>query len=819
MSRPRVHRAQELFIAVLLLLLPVGLPCAAAQSAANTSGIEGKVTDESGAVLPGVTVTISSPALQSPQLETTTNESGRYRFSDLPAGKYDVTCMLPGFQSVTIKELQVAANFIATRDVRMGVGQVEETITVAGASPVVDVRTTASVTSIRADVIEAIPTSRSYEEMAKLAPGVRVSGVPDVGGNKTGGGRGTLVNYGSSAGGSTLMLDGINTDGTAGYYDMGAIEEMIVRAAGSDPEIATPGMAFQAIVKSGGNDFHGEGLAAIQTRGLQSNNIDDELRQKGVTGGNPMDRYYDLNASIGGRVLRDRLWFFGSTRRKEDRAEIISFSGGPGPDNIYFTPDDEGGLTADRESNLVGKITAKLSRNQNLSWMHHYNYKKQDNRGGSAFIPHEAAGDYELPNSVYRFDNTNTLTSRSFFRVTAGRSWWESNAVPYTDNPPSFDQATQRRLGAYYNSIGSDSTPAGSLASRYQYHAAYSYFLPSRFGGDHDLKVGASYNSEVYNKFQKARGQGTGGVGNDYLLTFNNGNPVEVLLYNSPFDSKNTVHYVGGYVRDSWRIGERLTANLGVRFERYNAFLPAQSKPAGPYSDAADYPETDLYNWSGIAPRAGLSYALTSDNKTAIKVAYGRFNFALRASDSRTVRNFNKNDYSATRYRWNDVNGNKRLDYPQELGAFVAREGGSTTVFNEDIQQPMTEEFTFHLQREITGGVAARFGYVFKRENDLFQLVNTARPYEATTGRSRPRIRVPTGWWATAMTAGRSPTTTSMRPTAARPSKSSRTSTSPATTTSTTTSSSESRSACRTAGSSRGRCWRPSATSGWWACR
>jgi hypothetical protein len=195
--------------------------------------------------------------------------------------------------------------------------------------------------------------------------------------------------------------------------------------------------------------------------------------------------------------------------------------------------------------------------------------------------------------------------------------------------------------------------------------------------------------------------------------------------------AENTVNYQSGYARDNWRIGERLTLSFGLRVERYNAFLPEQSKPAGPFSPAADYAKVDLYNWSSWAPRIGLSYPLTSDNRTVVKATYGRFNFALRASDSRTIRNFNKNDYSATRYRWNDLNGNRDLDYPGELGTFVATEGGSSTVFNPDIRQPSVDEATVHVEREISSGFSARVGYVYKRESDLFQLLNTARPYSA----------------------------------------------------------------------------------------
>ena len=637
--------------------------------------------------------------------------------------------MLTGFQTVSHENLNIDAGFVASLDSRMVVGAVEETITVVGSSPVIDVRTTTVVSSIKKEAVETLPTSRSYEEMAKLAPGIRVSGIPDVGGNKTGGGRGTLVNYGSSNGGSTLMLDGINTDGTAGYYDIGAVDEMIVNAAGNDPEIPTPGMAFQAIIKSGGNQFHGDGLYAFQRRRLQGNNIDDRLRQLGVARGNPMDQYYDLNGSLGGRVVRDRLWFFTSGRRKEYRQELIGFAGGPGPDGRYFTVDDEQGLTTDRESNATGKLQSRLRPGQTLSYMRHYNYKKQDNRAASAFIPHESAGDYELPNTVHVAEFTASLTDRSLVRIAAGQSYWKSRSDPYTDNPPTYDNVTLRYGGAYVNSVGSDSTPAGSFSSRWQYDGSFTYFRPSLFGVDHELKVGGEFTREWYNKFQEARGVGTGGVGHDYQLIFASGSPFQVRLYNSPFVAKNNVNYQSGFIRDTLRIGERLTVNVGLRAERYHAFLPPQDKPAGPFSAAASYDHVELYDWQAFAPRFGASYTVTADKKTVVKATYGQFNFALRASDSRTIRNFNKNDYSATIYRWNDLNDNKDLEYPGELGDFVNTEGASSTFFNGDIQQPRTHEVTLHLEREITAGFASRLGYVYKREANQFQLANTARPY------------------------------------------------------------------------------------------
>ena len=400
---------------------------AVAQTATNTAGIEGRVTDESGAVMPGVLVTISSPALQAPQLDTTTDGNGRYRFTTLPGGMYTLKFLLSGFRTITRDRLNLDAGFTATVDARLAVGQIEETLTVTGDSPLVDVRTTTASTNIKKDLMETIPTSRAYADVGKLAPGVRLSGLPDIGGSQTGGQRGNLVSYGSNAGGQTLMLDGVNTDGTGGYFDFGAIEEMIVRPGGNDAEIPTSGMAFQIITRSGGNDFHGDGLAAWQGQGLQGDNIDDELRQKGVTGGNPMDHFYDLNGSLGGRLVRDRLWFFGSGRRKEYSQLPLDFSGATGPDGVYFTADDEQGLETDRESNGVIKLSGQPADQASPL----VDGPVPASRRRTTAMP--APSGRTKPRSTtrcrcntYKGDWNYTPTNRSFFLASIGRSWYKS---------------------------------------------------------------------------------------------------------------------------------------------------------------------------------------------------------------------------------------------------------------------------------------------------------------------------------------------------------------------------------------------------------
>jgi hypothetical protein len=724
-------RAGAARASVVTLVLALWTAAAAAQTT-DRSGIEGKVTDSSGGTLPGVTVTISSPALQAPQLTTVTGGDGEYRFTRLPAGLYNISYELSGFQTIRREGVRLGVGFTATIDVSLPVGSVEETLTVVGESPLVDVRSTTTQTNISKELIEALPTSRSYYEVLNLASGIR-SNTIDVGGSATGGGRTGGTSYGTLSGGYAPMLDGVNTMATAGYFDVGALEEVIVRTGGSDAEVAVPGYTFLGVVKSGGNDFHGGGLLQWQTPRLQSNNLDDFLRSQGARSGNEMDRYYDANGDIGGRFIRDRLWFYTSARQQELRARVLGYSIDPGPDGRYGTGDDVPGFATDTLSNLTGKVTGQLTTKQRVSWMHHYDFKEQHERAGSAFRPREATGYYVLPNHVYKWEWTYTPSNNGIVNAMVGRSYWKSREVPYNDLPSSFDYVTQMWGGAKVNSVGIDSTPSGSVSSRWQYQANYTYFK-SEWLGTHEFKAGVETNLEYYNKFQELRGPGTGGAGQDYLLYFFAGEPAEVLLRNSPFNSRNNVDRQFVYAKDNWRVNDRLTLNLGLRFERHYGYLPAQSKPPGPFSSAADFPHKDIYDWRAVAPRTGVAYALTSDHRSVVKASYGRFGFFVGANEGGGIlRPYNENDYVAWRHAWVDVNGNRNFDVGLgELGRLIATEGGTNSV-PSPVRQPKVDEVTAYFERQVLSNLSAKVGYVYKQLSDQYQQVNLLRPHSAFT--------------------------------------------------------------------------------------
>jgi hypothetical protein len=290
----------------------------------GTGTIAGRIVDESGASVPGVSVTVSSPALQRGAITEVTGTDGAYRFVDLAIGIYSVKYELSGFQGVVREDVRLTAGFTARLDITLKVGALTETLTVSGQSPVIDTSSTTGTVSFTKETLENAPTSRAFADVLSMAPGFRAADI-DVGGNELSEQRVGVKNYGT-AGQITPQLEGINTrqaSGSAGFfYDYGAVEEAQIQAVGNDAEVALPGGAWNAIVKSGGDEFHGRYSVAGQHRALQSNNVDAELEAAGVgSEGSGMRWYRDLSGDLGGRIVRSRLWFYGALhdqRSQED---------------------------------------------------------------------------------------------------------------------------------------------------------------------------------------------------------------------------------------------------------------------------------------------------------------------------------------------------------------------------------------------------------------------------------------------------------------------------------------------------------------------
>ncbi len=335
-----------------LTVLLVLFPLADLSAGQEQAGIIGQVTDESSGVMPGVTVTATSPALQRPQVTTVTNDRGEYRVSPLPIGTYTVEYALPGFQTVRREGVRLTVGFTARVDVVLKLGDLTESITVSGAAPTVDVSATSSVTQLTREALELIPTNRNgFQALMNQAPGARTQ--IDTGGGFNN--QPAFSAFGQSAQPwqaveGILALNGKESP-TGSYVDYTSFEEAKIQTLGNDAEVGNRGIYINAIVKSGGNQFNGGAFYAYTNRRFQSGNIDDALRGQGISAPAGVELQDDLSGELGGRVVRDKLWFYTSARLRRSNQTILA----------CLKPDGTPCINQQRQPAGTFKVTYSLS--------------------------------------------------------------------------------------------------------------------------------------------------------------------------------------------------------------------------------------------------------------------------------------------------------------------------------------------------------------------------------------------------------------------------------------------------------------------------
>src|SRR5438477_6398209 len=288
------------------------------------ASITGVVKDTSSGVLPGVTVEASSPALIERTRSVVTDGTGQYRIVDLRPGTYDVTFTLAGFNTLKREGIELTGSFVASVNVELRVGTVTETVTVTGESPLVDVQSTTRQRSMTHDVIDAVPSGRLPTELAVLIPGVVTvgsvafngQGAQDVGGS--GGDQVVTVGiHGSKGDSSKITQNGVATNMNLGNWNLitpniGGAQEVSVNTSGISAESSEGGVQMNIIPREGGNAFRGTFFGSFANNGMASNNLTDDLRARGLTAINSVKKVVDINPGIGGPVMKDRLWFYGT---------------------------------------------------------------------------------------------------------------------------------------------------------------------------------------------------------------------------------------------------------------------------------------------------------------------------------------------------------------------------------------------------------------------------------------------------------------------------------------------------------------------------
>jgi Carboxypeptidase regulatory-like domain len=700
-----------LILLILTFCICAIAPSARAQSVASGT-IHGTVTDATNATLPGVTATLTSPALQVAQVLVVTDQEGNYRFTDLPAGTYRVTFELPGFSTLIRQGLRLTVGFVARVDVTLQVGGIEQAVTVNGQSPVVDATTTSPSVTLTKEVLDSVPRGRNLEDVFVMTPGVTTQGAPDVGDSNLAS-RQNIQNFGVGNI-PKLQIEGINVTDSGGqssgsYVSAFAFEEVMIKTSGTDAEVSTPGIEMVAILKSGGNEFHGQYQGSFETPGLQSNNRTAKLLAQGVSFTNPLKSYADGAVDLGGRIIRDKTWFYLAWNRQSQTTGLLGFAAGPGPDGKYGTADDVPGQFTSSLRSATMKLSHQLTKNNRLIGVWQKDLKRQPQNLASRFVPLEDTRNYHNPINIYKGELQSTISDQLLLNVVAG-------------------------YGGYFADYRTDYGRPGNpsrLEGRYQVDDSLSFFPKSFLGGHHELKAGTTFYWEADGLGKLSNPQG------NYLLYYDNGVPYQMDIYNYPIQPHDRATTQATYLKDTWRIGKSVTLNLGVRWERQHTYLPAQSIGASAQFPtlfpAAAFPALDVLTWVRTVPRAGVAWNL--DTKTVVKSTFGIYNSAI---GDQYADGYNKNAQVTATFKWTDpTHANDYVPGTVDLNLngpdFINIAGAANNIPNQHLRQPITKEATASVERELMENLGFRALYVFQHQKDSFDLTgwNVLRPLSA----------------------------------------------------------------------------------------
>jgi hypothetical protein len=705
-------------------LMMTGAGTAAAQT--RLASIEGRIADETGGAMPGVTVTATSPALQR-QVTEISGADGTYRLNELPIGEYRVTFELSGFRSYVREGIALTPGFVARLDATMSVGALEESVTVSGASPVVDVVTTRGGATISSEIIDSIPNSRNYQDLLNMTPGVAVTAPPQMGEVGFRALVGNIKTYGLT-GQEQTQIEGLQMSSSA-FPDFSTAEQVDIKTYGNTADVAQPGAVTDVIVKSGGNQFHGRAKEQYMNKALQASNLDDTLRAQGLRTGDGIRFYQDLAGDLGGRIVRDRLWFYGAFRDIRNERSLSGYSRTPGADNVYGTQDDDPGFPTAVQANQTAKFSYQASAANRVIGFWQRNWVDEPQAQAGRFVPYEATREVQWEPIQYKGEWQSTPSSKLFFNVNYGRTSEEINYIPTTTNRPGvYDRVTQYSTGAYSAISGSGTDDIySSISKRHTLTSTLSAY-PGNFLGSHQLKVGGRAWLENRRSVYDNRPSG------NYRLVVDRGVPALVTVWNYPIIATDNLNEYALFAMDQWRIGPKVTVNLGLRWEKNHAFTPEQTKAPGQFLGAGNFAQQDVVKWNNVAPRAAIAWDMAGDGKTVVKATVGRYNHRITASGF--VSTFNPVRPQAATFVWRDLNGNGDFTADEtnlSLSGpdFVSITGATSNLVNPDLKQPYTNEATASFERDLGGETSVRLLYVYKQTNDAYELLNVLRPLSA----------------------------------------------------------------------------------------
>lgn len=695
-------------LVMLAVVIAAGAPAVFAQSA-----IAGVVKDTTGAVLPGVTVDASSPALIEGSRTTITDEAGQYNIVALRPGEYTVTFTLTGFRIVKREGIKLPTSFTATVNAEMSVGGIEETLTVIGESPLVDVRNAVSQTVMNREVRDTIPTGKDPFAVGQLIAGVTTS-TPDVGGTQIMQ-QPTLQVHGSSNNDNVFMVDsvqiqhiGFGGNQTGFYFNDGLMDEIDYQTSSLPAEAPVGGVQINMIPHDGGNTFHGSAFVSGANQKMQSNNLDDRLVSLGFRKQNRVQSLYDVNLTLGGPMLRDRLWFFGTYRRWSANNYLGN----------TFTSTGAQAVDDQHISDATLRLTFQATKRNKLAIHYDRSWKWRGHRPNnwvSASINDPISDVVQTTqlNYIGELKWTSTINSRllaeaAVFSLPVNYSLsFEPDAAP--NAIATFDQVRSTISGVAPRQDK-------NTARMFTYAGSVSYVT-----GSHNFKAGTQVRTGSSEELFTIRG--------DILQITSNGVPNSVRLVNTPSGHKESGANTGIYFQDSWRLN-RLTLSPGIRYERFVMSIPSQSAPAGTWAPARSFAaQNGIVNWNTVSPRFGFSWDVFGDGRTALKGGVSRYD---RLAGITIIQPLNQRNISFQLCPWSDTNRDLTVQ-TSEIAHDRCTLSLQPTLGNVDpnLKRPHQWEYTVMVQRQLGANTSVSAGYYGRRFTDLYTTVNALVPPSA----------------------------------------------------------------------------------------
>src|SRR5690242_8396742 len=708
------------------LLASIFLVSSVTAQVATTGKITGIVTDPSGAVVANATVTANSSALFAKRT-TTTHADGSYLLDLLPPGAYDVTVSQAGFRAFTQTGIVLTAGFTATVSPRLQVGEVNQAVTVEG-EPLLDLQNNQTTTTFDENLLQDIPSGRDPWSTVAQMPG-STSSTFDVAGNNSYQ-QSTMEVHGStpaeqlySYNGVDLNWPGANGGYTQFYTNHDSFDEFQVVADNAPASVPIGGVYMNMVTKSGSNQLHG--LAAIYylTAATQAGVYFPNYSGSPAKSGSPFDMTRDTSASLGGALIKDKWWLFGSYRRYDLRQRILSVTdqaGNPVVDVNHQTNTD---LRSDFQINAKNKFS--------FIWL--YNEQNRFFRRDTAysFVTQDASWLQIEPAYILQGLWTSQVTNNFLLDFRVG---WNKIVFPLSYQPGS--------TGLNLQDIGT-STESGAAPDEFinpawvlKWTASGSWYK-ANWGGTHNFQFGFewgdSYNSYIFNV-----NQGINAIydspGPQSFTT-----PHQVVAYNTPTTQKNYFRDTSFYLQDTWNLKRRFTLNLGMRYDRFTTYYPAQTTASNLtfpqlFKAGFSFPASgNLADWNTVSPRIGVAFDPTGKGNSVIRFGYGIYYIMQGTGFAETA---NPNGLLTLTFPWGpfspgctqcDANNDGIPQVSEWLPANatpVASSGGAQ--INRNMSRPYSEEITAGYEKQLWRDLRVSATYYYRTKKNLYGSENAA---------------------------------------------------------------------------------------------